>query len=221
MKPVSPNFVVRRRTLRAMLALPLAGVLGACDLAVPGQGPPPTLFRLTPKSTFRDDLPKVTWQLVLEAPIANAGLNTTRVTLQRTATQLEYFARSNWIDRSPLMIQTLMIESFENSGRIVAVGRETVGLRADFVLKTELREFQANYHETDPPTVQVAINAKLVVMPHRLIIGSRNFAHATQAAADRMEDIIPAFDEALGKVLKRLVEWTLITGEKADRQRRV
>jgi cholesterol transport system auxiliary component len=60
--------------------------------------------------------------------VANAGLNTTRVTLRSTATQLEYFARSNWIDRAPLMVQTLMIESFENSGRIISVGREAVGV---------------------------------------------------------------------------------------------
>ena len=30
-----------------------------------------------------------------------------------------------------------------------------------------------------------------------------------------MEAIIAAFDQALGKVLKRLVEWTLITGQGA------
>ena len=42
--------------------------------------------------------------------------------------------------RDHYRLQTLIIESFENSGRIVAVGRESVGLRADFTLKTELRE---------------------------------------------------------------------------------
>ena len=220
MKQDNANDVTRRRLIQGLIGLPLTGALGACDLPVPGQGPPPALYRLTPKSTFRDDLPDVTWQLVLEAPIANAGLNTTRVTLRRTATQLEYFARSNWIDRSPLMIQTLMIESFENSGRIVAVGREAVGLRADFVLKTELREFQADYSQTNPPTVLVGLNVKLVMMPNRTIIGSRSFEHETTTAADTMDDIIVAFDEALGKVLKGIVEWSLITGEAADRQRR-
>ena len=150
-------------------------------------------------------------------PVADAGLSTTRVALQRTPTQLEYYARSRWTDRAPLMVQTLMIESFENSGRIIAVGREAVGLRADFILKSELREFQAEYYSADSPTVRVGINAKLVQMPRRTIIGSQSFRAEARAAADDMNEIIPAFDEALGKVMKNLVEWTLRGGQKAFR----
>jgi cholesterol transport system auxiliary component len=67
--------------------------VGACELPVPGQAPPPSLYRLTPKSTFGEDLPTVNWQLVVEAPVANAGLNTTRVTLRTTATQLGSIGR--------------------------------------------------------------------------------------------------------------------------------
>ena len=70
----------RRHALKLILAGPMAG-LAACNVAVPGQGPPPELFRLTPKSTFRKDLPRADWQLVLEAPQAKAGIDTTRITL--------------------------------------------------------------------------------------------------------------------------------------------
>ena len=58
-------------------------------------------------------------------------------------TRFDYYALANWTDRAPLMVQGLVVESFENSGRIVAVGREAVGLKPDFVLKIEIREFQA------------------------------------------------------------------------------
>ncbi len=200
-----------------MSLLPFAGALVACAGLLPGQGPPSALFRLTPKSSFRPDLPKVDWQLVLETPVTGASLNTTKIGLQQSPTQMEYYARASWADRAPLMVQTLMIESFENSGRIVAVGREAIGLRADFILKTELREFQAIYYEGAPPKALVAINAKLVQMPRRAIIGSNSFDQQVDAEADELNAIIAAFDEALGKVLRRLVEWTLITGEQAVR----
>ncbi len=215
MKQVNPNDPARRRVLGAALVLPLGALAAACQLPMPGQGPPPALYRLTPKSTFSEDLPHVAWQLVLEVPVADAGLSTTRVALQRSPTQMEYYARTSWTDRAPLMIQTLMIESFENSGRIVAVGRVSVGLRADFILKSELREFQAEYYRTETPSVRVAINTKLVQMPRRIIIGSRSFDSVAGAAGDTMTEIIAAFDQALGKVLKHLVEWTLLTGETA------
>ena len=215
MTQIDDRALTRRRLLRTALTLPLAALATACELTVPGQGPPPVLYRLTPKSTFSEDLPRVDWQLILEVPVADAGLNTTRVALLQTPTQLEYYARSSWTDRAPLMVQTLMIESFENSGRIVAVGRESVGLRADFILKTELREFQAEYHGAENPNVRVGINVKVVEMPRRTIVASRSFEAEVEAEADAMTEIITAFDEALGKVLKHLVEWTLRGGQDA------
>jgi cholesterol transport system auxiliary component len=210
----------RRQVLRALLAPPLASLAAACEAVVPGAGPPPILYRLTPKSTFREDLPSVRWQLVLELPLANAGLSTTRIALYRNPTNLEYYARASWTDRAPSMVLTLMIESFENSGRIVAVGRDAVGLRSDFVLKSELREFQCEYFRGEAPSVHVAINAKLVQSESRTIVGSRSFDSQHEARADRLDDIIEAFDEALGKSLKKLVEWTLMTGDEAYRKRR-
>jgi cholesterol transport system auxiliary component len=215
MKQESPNDPKRRALVAAALMLPFGLTLVGCELAVPGQGPPPSLYRLTPKSTFNEGLPVVDWQLVLEVPVADAGLSTTRVALQKSPTQLEYYARSSWTDRAPMMVQTLMIESFENSDHIIAVGRESVGLRADYILKSELREFQAEYFRGILPSVRVAINAKLVKLPRRTIIGSESFEAFAPAKADTMSDIIFAFDEALGSVLKDLVEWTLTTGQNA------
>ena len=113
MKQDSPNDPQRRVLIASALMLPLGLTLAGCELTVPGQGPPPALYRLTPKSTFSEGLPVVDWQLVLEPPVADAGLSTTRVALQRSPTQLEYYARSRWTDRAPLMVQTLMIESFD------------------------------------------------------------------------------------------------------------
>src|SRR3546814_3841335 len=103
------------------------------------------------------------------------------------------------------MVQTLVVESFENSGRIVAVGRDSIGLRADYVLKLELREFQAEYLEAGLPSANVMIHAKLVRMPQREIIGSEQFGARTRADADRIEDIVHAFDTALVSTLKDIV----------------
>jgi len=209
----------RRRILRAALVLPLAGVLAgvlaSCESIVPGRGPLPDLYRLTPKSTFAADLPTVEWQLLLEPPLTNASIDTTRIGLQRSSTSVEYYARASWSDRAPQMIQTLMIESFENSERIIAVGRDSVALRADYILKADLREFQAEYMGGPNPRVHITLIARLVKMPRRAIIGAKKFEVVIEARSDTMEAIIASFDQALGKVLKRLVEWTLITGQES------
>ncbi len=197
-------------TRRLTLAV-LSGALASCSSILPGQGDPAQLYTLTPKSTFANDLPLVAWQLVVEPPVAAAGLNTSRIALQRTPVSLDYFARSNWTDSAPLLVQTLLIESFENTGKIVAVARESVRLRPDYLLQTELRELQAEYfpNEQQAPLVRVRLIAKLVRVVDRAIIASTAIERTERAASNDMSAIAEAFDEALGGVMKRVVEWTL------------
>lgn len=173
-------------------------------------GPPLNLYNLTPKSTFDDDLPEVSWQLVIEEPLAAGGLDSSRIAMRPAPTELKYFADARWAERAPRMVQTLIVESFENTGKIVSVGRQAIGLRSDFSLKTELREFQADYfHDGGRPVITVRISAKLIKQPRQYIIASKSFDHSLAAVDDTLPNIINGFDAALGKVIKRLVEWTL------------
>src|SRR5690606_22293343 len=139
-----------------------------------------------------------------------ASLNTTRIALSRTPITVDYYARAVWTDTAPKLVQTRLIESFENSGKIISVGRDAVGLRSDYILKTELRHFEALYYEGDAPLASVQINAKLVKMPERVIIADMTAQRKIPAASQSLDDIILAFDDALGKILKRVVEWTLV-----------
>ena len=52
-----------------------------CSIPLPGQGAPPRLYVLTPKSTFPDDVPRVNWQLLVDTPISPAGLSTARIAM--------------------------------------------------------------------------------------------------------------------------------------------
>jgi cholesterol transport system auxiliary component len=199
---------------RALLSAGAATLVSACASLIPGSGPPPRLYTLTPKSTFSPNLPKVEWQLVLEVPFASSALNTTRIGIITNHTNFDYYANAAWTDRAPQMVQTLMIESFENSRKIVSVGRESIGLRADYVLKTELREFQAEISQEGDARVRVAVNAKLVRMPQREIVAAIDVGEVAPTSPDEMDKVIQAFDEASGKVLRKLVEWTLTEGER-------
>lgn len=200
--------------MRRLAVLLLVLSLAACGGGVFGIGKSPRLYTLTPKSTFEANLPRVDWQLVVEEPVAAGGLNSQRVALKPSPTRLAYFEQAEWTSRAPAMVQTLMVESFENSGQIVAVGRQAIGLRSDYNLKTELREFQAEYLEDQPnaaPVVRVRLNAKLIRQPRLSIVAGRNFEHVVQARSGEMAEIVAAFDEALGRVMKEIVGWTLTT----------
>ena len=197
--------------LKVFAAVYLAVALSGCEGLVPTLGgPPANLYTLTPKNTFTKELQGVRWQLVVDEPLASGGLNIDRIALRHSPTELKYFARARWTERAPRMVQTLMVESFENSGAIVAVGRKAIGLRSDYNLITELREFQAEYFESDGvPTVRVRLNAKLVKQPRRAIVASRTFESTIKSEGKAMRHVIRAFDQALGKVLRHTVQWTI------------
>ena len=196
-------------SIAAFVAVALAG----CGLPDLGSGPPPDLYVLSPKSTFPDDLPTVDWQLVVEEPSTAKGIDTDRIAIAPSALEVKYLAGSRWADRAPRMVQQLLIQSFENTKKIVSVGRQSIGLRSDFVLKVELREFQAEKVADGATTVRVRLNLKLVRIALGQIVASQSFEATKSANSENVPDIVQAFDDAIGTVLKRAVSWTLKAGE--------
>ena len=196
--------------LRHCLGLAVCLVLGACAAALNLAAPdPPRLYALTPKSTFADGLPEVDARISVEVPTATAGLNTARIALQPTSTTLEYYAGARWVDVVPIMVQNLLLESLDNAAKLDVLGREVVGVRADYALLIHIREFQAEYSEGEPPTVRVGLQARLVRLPRRTSIAATSTAFTIPVANGSLPAIVTAFDDGLGKALRRLVEWTV------------
>jgi cholesterol transport system auxiliary component len=191
-----------------LVACAAALLLGGCQL-INAAEEPTDLYTITPKSTFEPDMPAVFWQLAVEEPNASAYLNTSRIAIAQSATSSDYYAKTGWTDRAPLMVQTRIVDSFENSHKIIAVARESIGLRANYVLQSDLRNFEAMYIYGKPPIAHVRLVAKLVRMPDRQIIGVGSFERCVRARADKVPKVVEAFDQALGSVMKRLVAWTL------------
>ena len=199
-----------RRWGRITGFLALTAALSACGFTLPGSGPAPDIYDLSPKNSFDEDLPKIKLQLVVEEPSSARGIDSDRITLRPSPIEIKYFAGARWVDRAPRMVQILLVESFENTGKIVSVGRQSIGLRPDFSVKSELREFQAEYSQADAiPNIHVRLNVKLIKMPEARIVASRTFDHIEPASGKEITAIVRSFDETLGKVLRGAVEWTL------------
>jgi cholesterol transport system auxiliary component len=196
-----------------LLARPLAALfclmLGGCAAIELATREPPQLYSLTPKSSFAPDLPEVDARLTVEVPTATGGLNTPRIAVKPNPTMLEYYAGGAWVDVLPVMVQTLLLESLDNSGSIDVLGREVVGVRANYALLTHIREFQAEYEGDGPPQVRVRLQARLIQLPRRTSVSATSIEATIRADNTSLPAIVRAFDDAFGKVTKRLVEWTI------------
>jgi cholesterol transport system auxiliary component len=191
------------------LWLAVVVVLASCG-GILSEPPQRKLYQLKAPVTFAAPSRHSSAQLLLALPNAPAGLDTERIALSRSPMSIDYFADAQWTDRAPLLVQTALLDGFEKSGAVPAVGRDSAGLRADFILETDLRDFVANYDSPNgPPRVTVAFNVKLIKIPERKIIALKSVTRQQPAAADTIPEIVRAFDAALGGAVEEAVKWAV------------
>lgn len=200
------RFLSRRHLLQASLGLgslgAMAGSLTGCTVLSAANTPTP-LYNLKPALSLPAGLPKVPWQLVVAEPNANADLDTGRIALRRSGNVTEYFANAAWIDNVPNLVQSKLLEAFEQSGA-VAVGRDVSSLVPDYVLQIEIWDFQAEYGGP-VAGAHVRMTAKLVRMSDRKIIHTISAEQKAQSGGTDMQQVISAFEKALGPVLTQIV----------------
>jgi cholesterol transport system auxiliary component len=199
-------------TARLVAALALLALAASCGSILPAPPPPPALYRLTPLAAGTAATgAMVPLQLVVDLPTAPAALDTTRIALARSPTTLDYFANAAWTDRPASALQTLIVESLENAGKIRVVARQSAELRADAVLMTDLRDFEAVYGGNGPPEIRVRFDCRLVKWPDRNVIAVRSFTATVPATANETAAIVAGFDDAFHQTMRALAPWAAQT----------
>ena len=187
----------------ASMALGLAG----CVSVLPDASPAAARYTISPvEFAASQGGDKVEWTLAIADPASTRAYDTAKIALTRAPGQIEYYAAGEWADRSPNLIRTAMVRSFENSGRILGVGDTIVLPGADYVLKTDIRKLHAAY-DNGAPSADVALFAKLTDRRGR-IIASRLFTQSQSAPTDSVSAVGRAFDEVLQRTLQELVGWS-------------
>jgi cholesterol transport system auxiliary component len=195
---------------RAVLASGVSALaLSACSNIIGPLASSP-LYVLRPAPVAARGGPAVRWQLTVELPEATDSYDTMRIVLVQPSGQMDYYADASWQDRLPLVIQGTLVEAFESSGRMQAVGRDTEGLKSDYLLVTDIRTFEARYAAPDaPPTVSVRMVAKLIAARTRTIVKSTDAHSEVQASQNNVASVVAAFNQALSAVQTQIVDAAL------------
>lgn len=204
-----PPIVDRRRLLAAGAA---TGFLASCSGGLLGPSQPPLqIYVLRPQfqRMAGSASPPVLWQLAVALPDAPQSLQTQRIALVRGGT-LDYFADAQWTDATPRLLQSLLVQAFETSARITGVAPESEGLHADYIVETEIRNFEAQYADDGPPNVVVSINARLLAADGH-VLGTLLVSHEAQAVQNALPAIIEAFAKATGDCFNAIAPWALQT----------
>ena len=122
---------------------------------------------------------------------------------------IDYFAEGEWVDRLPFLVKEALIEGFQKSGAFAGVSSEGLGLSADYVLSTDIRDFSAIYDASGgAPLARIRIAAELITMPGRNIAAATSVTREARAGANDLPSIVLAFDRALGEAVQDLIAWS-------------
>jgi len=140
-------------------------------------------------------------QLAVYEPTASLPADSQRIVIRTGPDAVAYLSGAQWADKLTRLVQSRLIESFENAHLLRSVGRP--GLVADRNLQTDIRRFEADvsHHQA-----VVEISARLVG-PTGKIVAGKIFSATAPLPNDAPISVTGSLDQALSKVMRDLVFW--------------
>ncbi|NEJ73628.1 ABC transporter [Rhizobium phaseoli] len=199
---VASHLLSRRSWIRrTVIALPLmALILSGCgtaakndtyDLsaAVDGDGP-------AAKSR----------QILIAPPTALSALGSEQIVIRVSSSEIQYLSRAQWGDKLPRMVQSKLVEAFENSGKLGGVGMPGQGLAIDYQVVTDIRSFEIDASNGNQAVVE--ISAKILNDRNGSVRAQKVFRATAPAGGDN-GGFVKALDRAFSTVASEIVNWTL------------
>ena len=187
----------------SLLMLALVGGLAGCG-SLGGGGEALATYDLTAPAGVKSGKSDAR-QILIPEPAALKALDTTRIVVRPSPTEIAYFPGAQWSDRLPKLIQSRLVETFENSGKVRA-GTPGQGLSIDFQVLTDLRAF--NYDAANK-LAHVEIAVKLMNDKDGKVVASQIFTGDGAVAGDSAAKVTGALDEVLEQQMQAIVSWTV------------
>ena len=137
--------------MRQKLPIPLifmAVATSGCVSLLPETAPPKPRYHITAPDTATLEGAPLAWSLVIDDPRTTRIYDSIRIAVTPAAGKIEYFAGAEWADRAPRLFQTALVQTFEDSQRILAVGDRGAVPVGDFVLQTDIRRLHFDVRDS-------------------------------------------------------------------------
>ena len=157
--------------------------------------------------------PSVHWSLAIAKPVTSEALDSARIAVRRQPNTLQVYQGAVWSDTAPDLLQSALMQAFEDSGKLVSVSRQSSGITSNCALLIDLRRFEAAYDDSGvAPQAVIELRATLVSSPGNAVLATRTFRTAVRANNAQIPAVIAAFEAALSQSLGDVVGWTLASG---------
>lgn len=145
-------------------------------------------------------------QLLIADPSALTLLDNEQIVVQRAGPVDSPPPNIRWPDTLPKVVQTRLVQSFENAGYLGALAKVPDSTRGDYQLLLDVRSFQIMF---DPAaSTSVEIGAKIVKGDGQ-ITATRVFKAASQPATDDIAQLVKVLGGDFLKLEGEIVAWVL------------
>lgn len=146
-------------------------------------------------------------QILVPEPAALAALATNQMPVKPTPITLSYYPSVALQDTVPKVMQRVLLDTFQNTGGVRAVGLPGQSLLINYQVVTEVRAFQAETYAGDRARVEVF--AKLLNDTNGRVIASQVFDTSIPMPGDTAEDAAVGLNQAAQTLAADVVAWTL------------
>lgn len=150
-----------------------------------------------------------TAQILVPEPRALEALASNKIAVKPTPMTLSYYPSVALEDAAPKVLQRMLLDTFQNTGRVRAVGLPGQSLLINYQVVTEVRAFQAETYAGDQARVEVS--AKLLDDSNGRVIKDRIFVTVVPMAGDSVEAAAEGLNQATQRLAADIVSWTLQT----------
>jgi ABC-type uncharacterized transport system auxiliary subunit len=135
-------------------------------------------------------------------PLAAPGLDTAHIMLVQADHRMNFFAGSRWPAPLPDVVEALTVQTLRASNAWASVEDSSSPFPSDYLLQVAVRRFEADYAESgSAPAVHVVLDCTVGRREGRDIIATFVASGTTAAAANRLSDVVAAFEQASGAAL--------------------
>jgi cholesterol transport system auxiliary component len=138
-------------------------------------------------------------------PLASPGLDTQRIMLVQNDHRMNFYAGSRWPSAVPDVIESLLAQTLRASGAWASVEDTASPFPSDYLLQTAVRRFEADYTGgAAAPVIYVVIDCLIGRGEGREVIATFSVSGSATASANRLSEVVAAFEQASGAALNSL-----------------
>lgn len=194
-----------RKSLRHVLGVTALGTLvlvAGCSILPKSE--PQTRYNL-PATAMQSTAVQKNVSLYVAAPQANRLINSNRVLVQPTGSEIQIYKGTQWADNAPVLLRERFVQAFTDTRLFNAVSSDAA-LKTDFALEGYLSHFQVQY-QNDQPVVVVQFDAQLINRLDSSIVQTQRFTLNQPATDTSVPAVIQAFGLASDQLSAQLVDW--------------